>query len=202
MQHRLGVVGSPSNPAQVVLPTVFRTTGANALFRALGGARFADGAYRVHDPARALGWTDLAVAAFPQLQGQVLCFASDWVGRQFALSTEPASNGQPGVILIDVQSDEVLHTDRDLDAFHEDLLAIDPEPALALKRYSEWLAAGGAVPTLSQCVEYTVPVYLGGASDLANMAITDMDVMWDIGGQVLRQVRALPEGTPVDIDFA
>lgn len=203
MQRRLPPFGPPENPRPISVPQPLKTSGVSELFAVLGGARFEEGAYRIHDPACAGQWTALAVAAFPDTAGNVLCFASDWLGRQFAVSTEPAPNGQPGVLLLDVQSDDVLHTDRDLEEFHDGLLADDPEPALALQLYGRWRAAGGAIPNAKQCVEYTVPIYLGGADDLSNMSITDMEVAWHIGGQLLAKVRGLPEGTRISgIDTA
>ena len=199
MQRRLVPDGgaAPGNPQPIVVPSVFQTSGVDELLVELGGMTFAKGAYRIHDPRLFSKWTDLATAAFPPLAREVLCFASDWLGRQFAVTTEAAPNGQPGVVLLDVHSDDVLHTDRDLVDFHDDLLATDPEPALALELYSRWRAAGGAIPSPSECVEYTLPVYLGGVADLTNMSIADMEVVWDMGGQILKQVRDLPEGTTI-----
>ena len=200
MQERLPPAGPPAHAQPVNVPGAFARAGVRELFAGLGGGVFAEGAYRIHDPAQAGKWTDLAIFAFPQLRGQILSFASDWLGRQFALTTEAAPSGAPGVLLIDVQSDDVLHTDRDLHGFHDELLADDPEPALALELYAAWRAAGGAVPALTECVNFDVPVFLGGEDDFANMSITDMEVAWDLGGQILRKVRSLPEGTRVDID--
>jgi hypothetical protein len=200
MQSKLPPDSPPSHARAIDVGIAFERSGVSELFSAFGGATFGEGAYRVHDPAQVARWTDLAVAAFPQLEGLVLCFASDWLGRQFAVNTDRASNGQGTVVLIDLLIDDVVDTDHDLGAFHERLLGVDPRPVLALGLYADWRAAGGAVPALSECVEYTVPLYLGGAHDLANMAITDMEVAWDISGQLLRQVRGLPEGTPIDID--
>ena len=200
MQERLPPAGSPAHARLIDIPGAFAESGVRALFAELGGAVFAEGAYRIHDPAHASKWTDLAVIAFPDLRQRIFSFASDWLGRQFALTTEAAPTGGLGVLLIDVQSDDVLHTDRDLDGFHDELLADDPEPALALELFAGWRSAGGAAPAPTECVAYDVPIYLGGADTFTNMSVTDMEVAWDLGGQLLRQVRELPEGTPIDID--
>jgi hypothetical protein len=197
MQRTLALTGPPVSPRAIDVPDVYSETGVDALFGEFGGAIFAHGAYRIHDPTLVPRWTELAVAAFPELPDVVLCFASDWLGRQFALAAGAAPDGRPGVVLIDLHSDAVLKTHHDLDRFHDDLLASDPEPVLALELYGRWRGSGGAVPAPDQCVDYTIPVYLGGADDLSNMAIADMVVTWDIGGQLLRQVRNLPPGTRI-----
>ena len=200
MQRSLPLFAAPTNPQRSGVPRTFQPSGVEELFAELGGAVFGEGAYRIHDPAHVSEWTDLAVAAFPQLEGKALCFASDWLGRQFGLSTDPERSSRLAVVLIDVHWDEVVSTNHELDQFHETLLASDPELALALQRYARWRGSGGAIPAPKQCVDFTVPLYVGGADDLANMAINDMEVVWGIGSQLLRQVRGLPEGTPIDID--
>jgi len=48
-----------------------------------------------------------------------------------------------------------------------------------------------------QCFSYKVPPMLGGAWEAANFEPTDLSVHFSILGQVCRQVRDLPEGTPV-----
>lgn len=197
MQRRLPLDGPARHPGTITLPVVFARTPLNEILRAYGGATFGAGAYRIHAPQRVRLWTALAVTAFPEARGRVLCFASDWLGRQFALATEAAGNGNPGVVLLDVSSGDVLHTDRDLRAFHDELLATDPEPALAISLYAQWRASGGAIPGPEQCVEPEVPYYLGGSEDLDNLVLTDMEVSWTIGAQLLSQTRGLEPGTEI-----
>jgi hypothetical protein len=203
MQEALALKGPPPKPRTVNVPDVFRTSGVSELFAELGGAVFAEGAYRVHDPACAARWTELTVAAFPQLERGIMCFASDWLGRQLAVSTEAAPNGRPGVVLVDLQSDDVLRTECDLEDFHDRLLVEHAESILVLDLYRRWRSAGGAMPSASECVEYTVPLYLGGADDVSNLAVVNMEVAWGLAAQLLRQVRKLPEGTSIsDIDIS
>lgn len=200
MQRSLPLFSAPTSPRQAA-PSAFRSSGVDELFAELGGAVFGEGAYRIHDPDLVAGWTDLAVEAFPSLKDTILCFASDWLGRQFAVSTRNVPSGRSGVVLVDIHWDEVVFLAVDVEQLHGRLLADDPRQVLALSRYADWRAAGGAIPRATQCVDFTVPVYLGGADDVSNMSINDFEVVWGIGGQLLRQVRDLPPGTHVDIDI-
>ena len=56
---------------------------------------------------------------------------------------------------------------------------------------------GGLRLARGQCFSYRLPPMLGGVWEPANFEPTDLSVHFSILGQVCRQVRALPEGTPV-----
>ena len=198
LQRALAPTGVPTEPHAIDVPSAFSTSGVADLLGELGGAVFAGGAYRVHDPALVPRWTQLAVEAFPQLTDAVLCFASDWLGRQFAVAAEAASAaGGRGVVLIDLHSDEVLELAGDLGQFHDELLAERPDAILALDLLANWQAGGGEIPRPSECVDFKVPLYLGGSRAPANMAILDLEVTWGVAAQLLRQVRRLPPGTRI-----
>ena len=55
----------------------------------------------------------------------------------------------------------------------------------------------GARLTRGQCFGYKVPPVLGGKWEPANFEPTDLSVHFSILGQIHRQVRDLPEGTPI-----
>jgi len=52
-------------------------------------------------------------------------------------------------------------------------------------------------PTTAQCVAYKKPIFLGGDVAIENLAIADLDVYWEVTGQLLAQIRNLPDGTPI-----
>lgn len=177
-------------------PPGFDVDGVRELLTAHAGASFGGGAYRVHDGSRTRLWNALAFAAFADVAGAAWCFASDWLGRQHALlRTTP--DGDPLVIILEVFTGQVLHTDLTFGEYHDGLLAEEPHRALELRLYDQWRRAGGETPSGSECVELVVPPFLGGEQTPANMGLTDMEVYWDLTGQLLRQVRDLPPDTPV-----
>lgn len=158
-----------------------------------GGASFAGGAYRV-SPLDATGhWTQRVLSAFPALQAAPSCFASDWSGRQFAIAG-PAKH----VIVLDICAGQIMDTDAGFEDFHQTRLVGDMETILRLPLYKSWIRGGGDIPGPSECIEFTVPLFLGGAMDLSNLQLTDMEVSWELGSQLLAQARELPLGTVID----
>ena len=49
-----------------------------------------------------------------------------------------------------------------------------------------------------QIFSLTKPSILGGAFDLSNVEVTDIEVHYSINGQIHEQVKDLPAGTPID----
>ena len=56
----------------------------SALFGELAGASFGGGLYRVHQPAEVLARTEAVAEYFSAFAGRIICFGSDWLGREFA----------------------------------------------------------------------------------------------------------------------
>ena len=64
------------------------------------------------------------------------------------------------------------------EAFHDDVLVDEADAAIALSFFRGWAAATQAVLPIrpSQCVGYRTPLLLGGADDIENLEVTDLDV--------------------------
>ncbi|KPK84361.1 MAG: hypothetical protein AMJ81_05850 [Phycisphaerae bacterium SM23_33] len=56
----------------------------------------------------------------------------------------------------------------------------------------------GIVPGPGQCLSYRIPPILGGELCLENVEVSDLMVHESILGQIHRQVKDLPPGTPID----
>ncbi|CAE6797130.1 hypothetical protein R75461_05007 [Paraburkholderia nemoris] len=52
---------------------------------------------------------------------------------------------------------------------------------------------------VSQCVGYKRPLFLGGADELHNLELTDLDVYWTLSSQMIAQLSGVPTGTSVKI---
>jgi hypothetical protein len=81
--------------------------------------------------------------------------------------------------------------------FHEGEMIEDPDAVLASGFYEKWLKAGGSAPPFDQCIGYKKPLFLGGADDLGNLELSNLDVYWSVSSQLIRQVRGLPPGTRI-----
>jgi hypothetical protein len=92
---------------------------------------------------------------------------------------------------------EALEIPVDRTGFHTQELVDEPDAAVAQSFFRQWLAGGGQRPGYDQCVGYRKPLYLGGADDLTNLELVDLDVYWSLAAQLLRKVRGLQVGTPI-----
>ncbi|GIG23631.1 hypothetical protein Cch01nite_43550 [Cellulomonas chitinilytica] len=169
-------------------------TGPDSLLRAFGGASFGGGAYRIHAPRDVARLTAMAREAFPDLGPGTTCIGSTWCGDQIAVTD--TSDG-PTVQVLDIAWGEATDTGLNLEGFHEHLLVTSTDVVLHVSLYRAWRRAGGAVPGPDQCVAFAVPLFLGGAEELANLDLTSLDVTWGVNGQLLAQVRDLPPGTAI-----
>jgi len=64
--------------------------------------------------------------------------------------------------------------------FHDEELVDYTEEALARSFFYQWQRSGGPAPTVSECVGYQRPLFLGGKDTVANLEISDLDVYWTI----------------------
>jgi hypothetical protein len=81
--------------------------------------------------------------------------------------------------------------------FHDRELVDYGEEALARSFFDLWRASRGQSPALAECVGYRRPLFLGGRDSIDNLELSELDVYWTIMGQLRRQARGLPEGTPI-----
>lgn len=166
------------------------------------GVSFNQGVYRIHRVDEIRKWTEFAVAAFPKYNGRILCFASDWQGRSFALDVHRIENDLCQILLIEPGSGEAFQIPLDFKTFHDDELVNCPNDSLCTEFYRSWRDSGGAIPERHQCIGYDTPLFLGGQDAIDNMEVTDMEVYWSICGQLLEKTRDLPDGTSIGkVDF-
>ena len=154
--------------------------GFHGFIAQLGGASFRQGLYRIHTPEGMERWTMAVEGAFPQYRGQMVCFAYDWLGRQFALHRGDLVEGLAQVRLFDPGFHQVLNIPCSFETLHRAELPEYADDALAARFHAEWLASGGAAPGLAECIGYRIPPTLGGKDEIANMELTDMDVYWEL----------------------
>lgn len=162
-----------------------------------GGRTFEGGLYRVHTRASGLASDGLVRAAFPEFAGRLTCFGYDWLGRQFATDEGRGSGDDPEVMMFEPGTGEALEIPVPFSRFHDEELVDYTEEALARSFFEEWRHSGGPSPKFSECVGYRRPLFLGGKDVVENLELSDLDVYWTLMGQLRRQARGLPEGTPI-----
>jgi len=165
------------------------------LLSSFGGMSFAGGLYRIIDPSDLEVWNARVLHAFPQFEKRIVCFGYDWLGSVFALDSGRHEGGQPGVVMFEPGTGEALEIPSNILTFHNKGLAEFGEAALAISFYHEWLAYVGQRPSISQCVGYRIPLFVGGKDSVENLEISDVDVYWHLMGQLIREALGRPEGT-------
>lgn len=173
----------------------------NELIGGFGGAAFRRGLYRVIRATDVDEWKTRVSLGFPQFAGRITCFGYDWLGRVFAVDNQRLQRGQPGVVMFEPGTGEALEIPANLESFHNDELIEFGDAALAIDFHQRWLASGGTEPAYTQCVGYRKPLFLGGADEIENLELSDLDVYWHIMGQLIVKTRGAPQGTPVRINI-
>lgn len=158
-----------------------------------GGTSFEDGLYRVINPADLTSWNTLVSYAFPEFEHRITCFAYDWLGRAFAIDSQRLVKGLPGVVMFEPGTGQALEIPCDLASFHDEELIECSDAALAVSFFREWLVETGTPPSFKQGIGYRKPLFLGGRDSIENLELVELEIYWDIAGQLIRKARGLPQ---------
>ncbi len=169
------------------------------VFNALGGVTADDGLYRIYSPSRARTATAMVEAAMPEFAGRIECFASDWLGRHFALDRSREDRGENLVLMLEPSTGQALEIPASVRRFHDTELVEFAEEALAVSFYRSWRESSGDRDPLDEetCVGYTTPLFLGGADDAANLERTDLSVYWHLMGELREATREVEPGSQI-----
>ena len=180
-------------------PFLQRTRGYTELAERFAGVTFDEGLYRIFDAVAAAKATDLARAVYPGGAERLYPFAMDWLGRMFALDADRVVDQEPHIMLLEIGTGHALEVPYSLVAFHDELLADDPEPAVAAAAWGAWSERHPDTVPLpaTKCVGYELPLFVGGQDSLDNMEVSDWEVYWVVVGQLKLRTAGLPEGTPI-----
>jgi hypothetical protein len=172
-------------------------SGITSFLSTHAGASYEEGLYRIHPVSEIRRWTSLVAEAFPDFGPRILCFAYDWLGRHFALDYYRTSDDQFLILMLEPGTGQALEVPTTFIQFHEQELIQYRNEALAGEFYQQWLALGGQRPSLTECVGYKKPLFLGGVDDVANLELIDMEVYWAITGQLTSKLRGSDEGSHI-----
>ncbi len=183
-EHTRGT-GGPYQPAHV-----------GDRFAGVAGRSLAEGLLRFHDAATAQLYRPLLLDAFPGLRRvKAAPLAFDWNGRQI-LATRDGLWAPPYLLRADIGRGEVEDVGG-LDDFEAGLADGTLAARCDEDRYQEWRRGDAEPLGFDECVEFAVPLFVGGPDALINLARTSMAVSWEVGVQLWTQVRDLPPGTPL-----
>ncbi len=139
-----------------------------------------------HDAASAAAALDMVREMFPELE-DVTFAAVDWLGRQYLETDGVLAVFDPGSA--EVRPYYYPTVDEALAAARDELLRTD--------LLAEWRAQHPEPLRDGQCAGYRHPLFLGGTDSADNLEVVDLQVYWSVHGQIWRQVKDLPPGTPI-----
>ena len=181
------------------LPLGLKSSGYEELMSHYAGSSFLGGVYRLHSKSSQSKLNELIESAFPDYVGRVFVFGYDWLGRQFSLDFGRVEGGEPQVLMYEPGTGQVLEVPCGFSEFHNIELVEYSEEALAAEAFGEWLTVGPNFNSLSMsdCVGYSVPLFLGGEDDVSNMELLNLEAYWHICGQLITGTRKLSPGTRI-----
>lgn len=156
-----------------------------------GGKSFDQGLYTIHTFKDSLKWTDLLTHYFEKYDGEVICFAHDWMGRQFCVPTK----SNECIIVFDPATLEDLFLGENLINFHNNILT-DKIGFLAVDLFDNALKQLRITGIDNhKCLGFKIPLFLGGKEEVWNYEVSDLEVYWDLEFQLYNQVKNIPDGT-------
>ncbi|MDR1441183.1 MAG: DUF1851 domain-containing protein [Bifidobacteriaceae bacterium] len=161
------------------------------------GRSFNQGVLRFHDSTTGPNYRGLCFDAFPELsaidrRADVLAF--DWNGKQY-LTAKVRGQKQVMILVADLGTGSVEPL-SDVSTFAGVLKEPNMAEYFSGDLYDEWRNAverPEAQLAFTDCVEYTMPLYLGGLDSIENLQLIDLDVSWTIGAQIRSQTPKPPK---------
>jgi hypothetical protein len=167
------------------------------LLERFGGSTFGHGLYRVHDQASAIHASRWVNNAYPEFKGELVCFAFDWLGRQFALDPSRGTRPDFEVIMLEPGTGEALEVPVAFSQFHDRGLRDYFDACLAPVFFTEWMATQSEDLKFHECAGYKVPLFLGGKDTVSNLEVSEIDVYWSLLGDLRLATRHLAPGSAV-----
>lgn len=157
-----------------------KSTGFQEFMQCFQGKSFGSGLYRIHKLNNMESWTKRIEHAFPDFQDQIIVFAFDWMGRQFAID----KTNENCIILFDPGFGEVFEVPCSFVEFHENEIPLNSDACLLFSLFKEWREIDNTPLLYKECVGYKIPLFLNGNDELENLETIDMDVYWGIQSQL------------------
>lgn len=163
----------------------------------LGGKTFHNGLYRVYRWDQIAKYSQIVGKMFAAVDRKCAVFASDWLGRQFAVDFTEILDGKPSITCFDFGTPETFTTDTPILVFHNQDLTEKADITIEPVFFQQWWASNPTPIGFDQCISYKNPLFLGGEKTVDNLDVTDLEVHLEIMSQLWEQVKDLPEGTPI-----
>ncbi|WP_404384134.1 DUF1851 domain-containing protein [Knoellia locipacati] len=105
--------------------------------------------------------------------------------------------GDDGVWFLDTMEGRLTREWDSTAALQEQLNTVEGQDQYLLAGLVEAAHESGLEPSAEQVLSFKVAPVLGGEIEVVNVEVTDLVVALSIAGQIHRQVKDLPPGTPI-----
>lgn len=173
--------------------------GFNELMSNYQGYSFGNGLYRMHKFNDINKWNKIVLDAFPEFEGTIDCFGYDWLGRQFSLDKSNIVDGQPQIHMFEPGTGEVYEIPCNFIQFHDDEIVNYNNDCLASEIFDNWMEINKIKLTEKECAGYKILLFLNGDDEVYNLGKSDLEVYWDVCGQLINKTKNMPIGTKIDI---
>lgn len=168
-------------------PTLMRCKNYKEFAEKYAGASFNEGIFRFYDsesgPAMQQIVEDTFFKGYPTTH---IVFASDWLGKQYAIDPEDVVDGEPQITMFDVEENTGFAIPMSFWIFLEEGLLEYRDITVCFDLFEDWLESNDYSKLTSpyNCAGMTVPASLGGECDVDNLAVIDMEVYWSLTSQI------------------
>ncbi len=162
---------------------------------------YEEGAFRFLGPATdpaifawngADGWQ----ANWPAIDGALVVFAYDWMGRLYALDSSRVIQREPLVGRLDPGDGRIRQADLTFAEFVLGDLIAYGDRLLDLDRFGYWKAAGGAALRDTDVVGYIAPLFNAGTDTIMNMEAVALDPNDERMGRAFAARRGFARAEP------
>ncbi len=138
-----------------------------------GGRCVQKGLFRIFTSEQSEQWTALVCDTFDALEGEVVAFGMDWMGRLFAKQIH-----QPVIVMADSEKGEFYTMENSLEGFFNEDLVEYAEDTLQIARFEAWNTKGITLNS-DEAVGYVKPLKNGGEERVENMQVMDAVLHWE-----------------------
>lgn len=159
-----------------------------ALFSCFNGASFNDGELRIVDANNIRQWQENILKIFDIGVETTVPLAYDWLGRIFCFQVATPENPRHIKMYVPYSANS-FEIPCSLEDFFNNVLINNREAAIEAALFSHFKKSlkFHSLPN-NKCVGLIKPTFLGGDLSIENMEISDIEVYWDILGQIFGQI--------------
>lgn len=167
--------------------TLLSCSGYKEFAAKYAGASFNKGIFRFYDAKTGPVMQYILEGAFFETKtSHFKVFASDWLGRQYAVTSKVAKDEEPEVVMFEIEENEIYKTSYTFSSFLNAGLYEMCDRTVYFDLFEKWAKENdtSSLKNPYKCAGLKIPLILGGHAGFGNMEVVDMEVYWDLTSQI------------------